>query len=53
MSRVGNSAITIPSGCDSVTSKAAWLLSKVKNGELSAPLHNDVELVGCRQYGNC
>ena len=44
MSRVGSSAITIPSGV-SVSQTDGMVVVKGKNGELSAPLHSDVELV--------
>ena len=44
MSRVGNSAIAIPSGV-TVSQKDGVVSVKGKNGELSAPLHSEVELV--------
>ena len=44
MSRVGNSAIAIPSGV-TVSQQDGVIVVKGKNGELSAPLHSDVELV--------
>ena len=44
MSRVGNSAIAIPSGV-TVSQQNGVIVVKGKNGELSAPLHSDVELV--------
>ena len=44
MSRVGNSAIAIPSGV-TVTQHDGVVVVKGKNGELSAPLHSEVELV--------
>ena len=44
MSRVGSSAIVIPSGV-SVLQTDGVVVVKGKNGELSAPLHNEVELV--------
>ena len=44
MSRVGNSAIAIPSGV-TVTQQDGVVVVKGKNGELSAPLHSEVELV--------
>ena len=44
MSRVGNSAITIPSGV-TVSQQDGVVVVKGKNGELSAPLHSEVELV--------
>ena len=43
MSRVGSSAIAIPSGV-TVSQQGGLVVVKGKNGELSAPLHNDVEL---------
>lgn len=44
MSRVGNSAIAIPSGV-TVSQQDRLVVVKGKNGELSAPLHSEVELV--------
>ncbi len=44
MSRVGSSAISIPSGV-TVSQRDGMVLVKGKNGELSAPLHSEVELV--------
>jgi large subunit ribosomal protein L6 len=44
MSRVGNSAIVIPSGV-TVSQQDGVVVVKGKNGELSAPLHSEVELV--------
>ena len=44
MSRVGNSAIAIPSGV-TVSHQGGVVVVKGKNGELSAPLHSEVELV--------
>jgi large subunit ribosomal protein L6 len=44
MSRVGNSAIAIPSGV-TVSQEDGVVVVKGKNGELSAPLHSEVELV--------
>ena len=44
MSRVGNSAIAIPSGV-TVSEQDGVVVVKGKNGELSAPLHSEVELV--------
>jgi len=44
MSRVGSSAIAIPSGV-TVSQQDGVVVVKGKNGELSAPLHSDVELV--------
>ena len=44
MSRVGNSAIAIPSGV-TVSQQDGLVVVKGKNGELSAPLHSEVELV--------
>ena len=44
MSRVGNSAIAIPSGV-TVSHQDGVVVVKGKNGELSAPLHSEVELV--------
>ena len=43
MSRVGNSAIAIPSGV-TVSQQDGVVVVKGKNGELSAPLHSEVEL---------
>ena len=43
MSRVGSSAIAIPSGV-TVSQQGGLVVVKGKNGELSAPLHNEVEL---------
>jgi len=43
MSRVGSSAITIPADV-TVSHEGGIMVVKGKNGELSAPLHNDVEL---------
>ncbi|MEL0142979.1 MAG: 50S ribosomal protein L6 [Alphaproteobacteria bacterium] len=44
MSRVGSSAIAIPSGV-TVSQQDGLVVVKGKNGELSAPLHSEVELV--------
>jgi len=44
MSRVGNSAIAIPSGV-TVSQQDGVVVVKGKNGELSAALHSEVELV--------
>ena len=44
MSRVGSSAIAIPSGV-TVSQQDGLVFVKGKNGELNAPLHSDVELV--------
>ena len=44
MSRVGSSAIAIPSGV-TVSQQDGLVLVKGKNGELSAQLHSEVELV--------
>ena len=44
MSRVGNSAIAIPSGV-TVSQQDGVVVVKGKNGELSTPLHSEVELV--------
>ena len=44
MSRVGNSAIAIPSGV-TVSQQDGVVVVKGKNGELSAHLHSEVELV--------
>ena len=44
MSRVGNSAIAIPSGV-TVSQQDGVVVVKGKNGEMSAPLHSEVELV--------
>ena len=44
MSRVGNSAIAIPSGV-TVSQQDGVVVVKGKNGELSSPLHSEVELV--------
>ena len=44
MSRVGNSAIAIPSGV-TVSQQDGVVVVKGKNGELSAPLHSEVALV--------
>lgn len=44
MSRVGNSVIAIPSGV-TVSQQDGVVVVKGKNGELSAPLHSEVELV--------
>ena len=44
MSRVGSSAIAIPSGV-TVSQQSGLVVVKGKNGELSAPLHSEVELV--------
>ena len=44
MSRVGNSAIAIPSGV-TVSQQDGVVVVKGKNGELSASLHSEVELV--------
>ena len=43
MSRVGSSAIAIPSGV-TVSQQGGLVVVKGKNGELTAPLHNEVEL---------
>jgi len=43
MSRVGSSAITIPADV-TVSQDGGIMVVKGKNGELSAPLHDDVEL---------
>ena len=43
MSRVGNSAITIPSDV-TLSQQDGLVIVKGKNGELSAPLHSEVEL---------
>ena len=43
MSRVGSSAITIPADV-TVSQDGGVMVVKGKNGELSAPLHDDVEL---------
>lgn len=43
MSRVGSSAITIPADV-TLSHDAGVVVVKGKNGELSAPLHSDVEL---------
>jgi len=43
MSRVGSSAITIPADV-TVSQDGGVMVVKGKNGELSAPLHHDVEL---------
>ena len=43
MSRVGSSAIGIPSGV-TVSQQGGLVVVKGKNGELTAPLHNEVEL---------
>ena len=43
MSRVGSSAIAIPSGV-TVSQQGDLVVVKGKNGELTAPLHNEVEL---------
>ena len=44
MSRVGSSAIAIPSGV-TVSQQNGLVVVQGKNGELSAPLHSEVELV--------
>lgn len=44
MSRVGSSAIAIPSGV-TVSQQGGLVVVKGKNGELSAPLHSEVELI--------
>ncbi len=44
MSRVGSSAITIPPGV-TVSQHDGLVVVKGKNGELSAPLHREVELL--------
>ena len=44
MSRVGSSAINIPSGV-TVSQQDGLVVVKGRNGELSAPLHSEVELV--------
>jgi large subunit ribosomal protein L6 len=43
MSRVGSSAIAIPSGV-TISQQGGLVVVKGKNGELTAPLHNEVEL---------
>ena len=43
MSRVGSSAISIPSGV-TISQQGGLVVVKGKNGELRAPLHNEVEL---------
>ncbi|MGB2496117.1 MAG: 50S ribosomal protein L6, partial [Candidatus Puniceispirillaceae bacterium] len=43
MSRVGSSAITIPADV-TVSHEGGVMVVKGKNGELSTPLHSDVEL---------
>jgi large subunit ribosomal protein L6 len=43
MSRVGSSAINIPADV-TVSHEGGLMVVKGKNGELSAPLHGDVEL---------
>ena len=43
MSRIGSSAITIPADV-TVSHDGGLMVVKGKNGELSTPLHNDVEL---------
>ena len=43
MSRVGSSAITIPADV-TMSHEGGVVVVKGKNGELSAPLHSDVEL---------
>ena len=43
MSRVGSSAITIPADV-TLSQEGGIVVVKGKNGELRAPLHNDVEL---------
>ena len=43
MSRVGSSAITIPADV-TMSHAGGFVVVKGKNGELSAPLHSDVEL---------
>jgi large subunit ribosomal protein L6 len=43
MSRVGSSAITIPADV-TLSHDGGLVVDKVKNGELSAPLHSDVTL---------
>ena len=43
MSRVGSSAITIPADV-TISHEGGVVVVKGKNGELSAPLHSDVEL---------
>ena len=43
MSRVGSSAIAIPSGV-TVSQQGGLVVVKGKNGELTAPLHNEIEL---------
>ncbi len=43
MSRIGSSAITIPADV-TVSQDGGVMVVKGKNGELSTPLHNDVEL---------
>ena len=44
MSRVGSSAIAIPAGV-TVSQKEGLVVVKGKNGELTTPLHSEVELV--------
>ena len=44
MSRVGSSPISIPSGV-TVSQQDGLVVVKGKNGELSAPLHSEVEMV--------
>ena len=44
MSRVGSSAITIPADV-TLSQEGGIVVVKGKNGELRAPLHNDVELL--------
>ena len=43
MSRVGSSAIAIPSGV-TVSQQGGLVVVQGKNGELTAPLHNEIEL---------
>ena len=43
MSRIGNSAIVIPADV-TLSQQNGMIVAKGKNGELSAPLHSDVEL---------
>jgi large subunit ribosomal protein L6 len=43
MSRVGSSAITIPADV-TLSQQDGMVVVKGKNGELSAPLHSEVEL---------
>ena len=43
MSRIGNSAIVIPADV-TLSQQGGMIVAKGKNGELSAPLHSEVEL---------